>query len=426
MVKLVVRGVECYYDSVRVLEDVSFSVEAGDLVGVIGPNGSGKTTLLKTVSGVLKPRMGAVFLDSLEIHRLRRSEVAQRVAVVPQDSSATFNFTVLDMVLMGRTPYMGRMQSEDAGDLAVAEKAMKLTNTLHLAERLVTELSGGERQRVIIARALAQEPKVLLLDEPTLHLDINHQIEIMELLKRLCRESRLAVLAVLHDFNLAARYCDSLILLNRGRIAALGSCEEVLTSSNIEEAFGVKIIVKRHPATGFLYVAPLPKTQPTYKASKRLKVHIVCGGGSGGELMRILLEMGYKLSTGVLNVIDSDYEAAKALGVPVICEAPFSPITDENHRDNLNLIRKADVVLVTEVPFGHVNLKNLEAVREALKMGKKVVVVKGDPEKERDYTGGKAAAILKELEAREALFVESQEEALSTIETLEREGERAV
>lgn len=420
MVRLVIRGVDCYYDSVRVLENVSFSMRSGELVGVIGPNGSGKTTLLRTISGVLKPRMGTVLLDDLEIQRLRRLEIAQKVAVVPQNSSATFNFTVLDMVLMGRNPYIGRMEKEDAEDLAVTEKAMRLTNTLHLSERLITELSGGERQRVIIARALAQEPKVLLLDEPTLHLDINHQIEVMELLKKLCKESGLAVLAVLHDFNLAARYCDSLVLLNKGKIAAIGFCEDVLTSKNIEEAFGIKVIVKHHPVTGFLYVAPLPKTQPAHKPSKRLKIHLICGGGSGGELMRILLELGYKVSTGVLNVIDSDYEAAKALGVPVICEAPFSPITEENHRDNTSLIGKGDIVLITEVPFGHINLRNLEAAREALKMGKKVVVIREPQGKKRDYTGGKATAILEELKAGGAIFVENQEKALIIIENIER------
>ena len=188
MVDLKIEGVDCSYDSVKILENVSFSVQTGNFLGILGPNGSGKTTLLKSISRVLKPRKGAVLLDEINIYKIKPVEVARKLAVVPQESSIGFSFTVQNVVLMGRNPHLGRFESESPEDIAIAKKAMEYTGTLHLANRLVTELSGGERQRVIIARALTQQPKVLLLDEPTTHLDISNQLEIMDLIKQLCVE----------------------------------------------------------------------------------------------------------------------------------------------------------------------------------------------------------------------------------------------
>ena len=186
MVLLNVDGVECRYGSVKVLEDVSLSVKGGDFVGILGPNGSGKTTLLKSISRILKPHKGTILLDEADIYSLKSVDVAKQMAVVPQDTSIGFNFAALDIVLMGRNPHMKRFQMESEKDMAVARKVMNLTNIWHLAERPINELSGGEKQRVIIARALAQEPKILLLDEPLTHLDIANQLEIMDLVKDLC------------------------------------------------------------------------------------------------------------------------------------------------------------------------------------------------------------------------------------------------
>ena len=177
LVLLNVDGVECRYGSVKVLEDVSLSVKEGDFVGVLGPNGSGKTTLLKSISRTLKPHRGTILLNDADIYSLKSEEVARQMAIVPQDTSIGFSFSALDVVLMGRNPHMSRFQMESERDVAIARKAMALTNTWHLAERPINELSGGEKQRVIIARALAQEPKILLLDEPMTHLDIINQLE---------------------------------------------------------------------------------------------------------------------------------------------------------------------------------------------------------------------------------------------------------
>ena len=419
MVTLRISGIDCYYGSIKALENITFSVKEGEFLGVLGPNGSGKTTLLRAISRTLKPRVGTVFLNDIDIYDMKSKEVARNVAVVPQEAIATFDFTALDIVLMGRNPYIDRFRMESREDLAIAKRVMELTNTWHLADRRVNELSGGEKQLVIIARALTQEPKVLLLDEPTTHLDINHQIEIMDLLREICKEKELVVLAVFHDFNLATRYCDSAMLLNSGRIFSIGPIDTVLTDENIKKVFQVNMIVKRHPITNLLYIVPLSTSRPKIPPSKDIIVHIICGGGTGSPIMETLLEHGYGVTTGVLNTLDTDYDTACTLGIPVVNEAPFSPITEEAHKANLARMDEASAIIVGNVPFGYGNLKNLEAAKVALERGKTIIVVEESPIQQRDFTNGRAQSLIRELKSKGAITVESYREALSVLEALE-------
>lgn len=247
--KLKIRGLDFSYDSVKALESVSLEANEGEILGVIGPNGSGKTTLLKCINLTLKPKAGVVLIGEEEVLNMERKKIAREVAIVPQSSSISFPFTVLDVVLMGRIPHLSRLGREGERDLKVVEEAMRATDTLSFANRLIDELSGGELQRVIIARALAQEPSILLLDEPTLHLDINHQLEILKLIRKLTGEEGLATIMVSHDLNLAARYSDKLLLLNAGRVYSAGSIGEVLTPENIKNTYKVKVEVRHHEAT---------------------------------------------------------------------------------------------------------------------------------------------------------------------------------
>jgi iron complex transport system ATP-binding protein len=412
-----VDGVECRYGSVKVLEDVSLSVKGGDFVGILGPNGSGKTTLLKSISRTLKPHKGTILLNEADIYSLKSVDVAKQMAVVPQDSSIGFSFAALDVVLMGRNPHMTRFQMESEKDVVIARKAMQLTNTWYLAERPINELSGGEKQRVIIARALAQEPKILLLDEPMTHLDIINQLEIMDLVKEFCVKEELIVLAVFHDLNLAARYCTSAILLKNGKIFSAGSLDEVLTSENIKSVFRVNAIVKKHLVTNFLYVIPLSpqKSSPSRKCS----IHLICGAGTGTALMKILLDEGYSVTAGVLNVLDTDFETAQFLKIPVTTEAPFSPITGKTHKANLAMIGKASMVVLASVPFGYGNLQNLKAAKEALSWGVPTFVIEEVPIESRDFTQGKAKVLLMELKNKGAVFVKNQNELLSLLNVSE-------
>ena len=406
MVLLNVDGVECRYGSVKVLADVTFSVKEGDFVGILGPNGSGKTTLLKSISRTLKPNVGTILLNKTDIYTLKSLDVAKQIAVVPQETSIGFSFTALDIVLMGRNPHIGRFQMETEKDVAVAKKAMVLTNTWQFAERPINELSGGEKQRVIIARALAQEPKVLLLDEPLTHLDIINQLEIMDLVKELCVKEGLIVLAVFHDLNLAARYCDAGVMLKNGQVFSAGTLSEILTSESIKGVFNVDAIVKKHLVTNSVFVIPL--SAPKSPLTRKCAVHLICGAGTGTSLMKILLDEGYSVTAGVLNVLDTDYETAQFLKIPVTTEAPFSPITEKTHKANLDMISKASKVVLTSVPFGYGNLQNLEAAREALARGIPTFVIDEVPIEKRDFTKGKAKALLMELQSKGAVFVTSQ------------------
>ena len=393
------------------------TVKEGDFLGIIGPNGSGKSTLLKSISRSLKPHKGAILLDNKDIYALKSAELAKQMAVVPQDNTISFSFTALEVVLMGRNPHMSRFQMETEDDMAIARKAMDLTNTWHLASRPVNELSGGERQRVIIARALAQKPKILLLDEPLTYLDIINQLEIMDLVKSLCVKEHLIVLAAIHDLNLAARYCNTAILLSKGKIFSAGILDEVLTSENIKSVFRVDAIVKKNLVTNSLYIIPLspPKSSPL----KNCAIHLICGAGTGTALMKILLEEGYSVTAGVLNVLDTDFETAQFLNISVTSEAPFSTITEKTRKDNLEMISKASTVVVTSVPFGHGNVQNLEAAIEALKKGIPVFVIDEVPIERRDFTKGQAIALFGNLKELGAVFVKNQEELLHLLNVSE-------
>ena len=422
MVVLTIDGVDCAYGSIDILKDVSFAVESGQFLGILGPNGSGKTTLLKSISRVLKPKKGAILIDEKDIYSMKTVDVAKQLAVVPQETPVTFDFTALEVVLMGRNPHLPRFKMESTQDLDIAKKSMELTRTWDFAGRLVTELSGGERQRVIIARALTQEPQILLLDEPTTHLDISNQLEIMDLIKHLCETNKMLIVAVFHDFNLAARYCDSIILLKDGKIVAVGKSDETLTSENVKIVFSVDAIVKKHPITGQLHVIPM--SRPIIQQHKSLVVHLICGGGTGSLVMKTLLDEGYRITAGVLNFLDTDQDTAQLLAIPTTNEAPFSPITDEAHKANLQMISKADILVVTPTQFGDGNLRNLDAAETALENGTPTIILDDGPIEERDFTHGKATEYLKTLKNKGAKTVKNIKELVQFINVLENKNNK--
>jgi iron complex transport system ATP-binding protein len=253
-------GSICFrYHQDWVLQDISFQVRGGEFVGLIGPNGSGKTTLLKILYRLLTPQRGEVHFGHLSLRRMSRREIAKKIAVVAQETYPAFPFRVIELVLMGRSPYLGHLMFESQRDLEVARKAMEWTDILPLADRSIDELSGGERKRVFIARALAQEPEVILLDEPTANLDIHHQAEFLDLILSLNREKGLTILMASHDLNLASEYCDRLIFLQNGKIYKTGSPEEVMTRENIEKVYGCEVWIDRNPVSGMPRVSLLRK-----------------------------------------------------------------------------------------------------------------------------------------------------------------------
>jgi iron complex transport system ATP-binding protein len=244
-----------------VLDDVSMAVARRSRVGLLGPNGSGKTTLLRLVGGMLEPLSGSVLLEGRSVRSINRRDLAKRIAVVPQETHSTFDFTVLDMVLMGRYPHLGPLELEGVDDMTIAREALRATDTTALEARQFATLSGGEKQRVVIASALAQGSDLLLLDEPTASLDVGYQFEIASLLRRLNARLGTTMIVSTHDLNLAAALCEQIVLLKSGRVVAQGLTTETLTAENIRLLYDVDADVRFHDRAGHLTVVPIGRSR---------------------------------------------------------------------------------------------------------------------------------------------------------------------
>lgn len=402
------------YGTTPVLKGIHLRLWRGEMVGLLGPNGSGKSTLLRVLSGVLKPQRGQVWLEGQPLSQLRAKEVAQRLAFVPQREEVAFGFTAWEVVLLGRAPYIGWWGKERVEDLQATRRAMERTDSLSLAERTFSTLSGGERQRVVLARGLAQETPLLLLDEPLTHLDVAHQVGTLSLLRQLNREEGLTVLAALHDINLASEFCDRLIVLRQGQMVADGTPSEVITPALLARVFGLDAWVRVNPATGRPHVLPRTLQHVEAQAGNGRWVHVVCGGGTGAAWIGTLAQAGWHLSVGVLHLLDSDEEIAQELGAEVITEAPFTPISPESLALLRDALAKAEAILVAPVAFGHGNIANLQSVEEAQKAGKRVLLADCNWQ-ERDFTGGAAMQVIERLKANGAQVVASPEEALALL-----------
>lgn len=421
--KIQVKELYAGYNGSCILSGISLELNSADFVGVIGPNGSGKTTLLRAMSRALHPSGGTITLDGRDIYSIPARDFARRVAVVPQDTFIAFDFSVLEITLMGRSPRLGRFTVESTKDLDIALHALERTVTAHLKDRPIQALSGGERQRVMLARALAQEPEVILLDEPTSHLDISFQFEIMDLVKSLNRERGLTVLAVLHDLNLASQYCDSLLMVGQGQVQSSGTPEDVITADNIRRVYGAEVWVRKHPTNHRPYVIAgvRPKSAgPSEQFDNPPRVHVVGGGGTAAPVLAKLARRGYAVTCGVLAKGDADQEVAEALDIEHVSQPLFAAIAPEAHQRHLELVGETEVVVLTDVAVGHGNLLNIEAVQEAANMGRPVVMLRPETAHDRDFTGGEASRIVQGLLAGGAISSASVDDLLSAVEEIVR------
>ncbi|MFC6991559.1 heme ABC transporter ATP-binding protein [Haladaptatus sp. GCM10025707] len=383
-----IDGISVSFGPVDVLNAISANVEAGTFVGLVGPNGAGKTTLLRAINGAIDPDSGTVAVDGQNVHDLSAKAASRLVATVPQDTSVAFPFPVRDIVAMGRHPYQSRFDRQTTADANAVDRALARTQTEQFADRNIDELSGGERQRVILARALAQETPVLLLDEPTASLDINHQVRTLELVSDLVAEGKTAVAAI-HDLNLAAHYCDELLLLADGQMLAAGAPESVLTEEALASAFDTRAVVARHPVTHSVYVTALPERG----ASRDAHVHVIGGGGTSSRLQYLLSAAGYEVTVGVLNEGDSDLETARLLGLETVVEAPFAPLSDETIAAAREFVREADVTVLADVEIGIGNQPILDLAGAA----DRLLVVEERPFAERNYAGSAASIAYRDL-----------------------------
>jgi len=392
-----VENVSFGYDLKQVLKEIDFSIGKGSFFCLVGPNGSGKSTLLKVISSALKPREGVVMLENMDTSRLKKREIAKVLSFVPQNTSLEFDFKVMDVVLMGRYPYLSKLRGETQEDIEIAEKAMKYTNTAHLKDRSFMELSGGERQRVILAQALTQQPRVILLDEPVSHLDLQHQVEILNLIKKMCLDNKLTAVTVLHDLNMASAYGDYIVMLKDGRIVHRGTPFETLTAANIKEIFNTDVYVSVSPVGNKPYIYTL--TKPSI-VKKGIKVHVICGGGSGSEVIGRLHTAGFDLSSGVLSIGDLDWKISRENDADIAEEAPFQDISDEAYERNKKLAGEADAIVLAPLYLGKANIRNLKLLMEEELSDKPVFILQDESFIKRDYTGGYASEIYESIKAK--------------------------
>lgn len=385
------------YGERPILREVSLTIERGALTALLGPNGSGKTTLVRVLARVLRPHSGQCLLEGQPFDQISPVRFAQQVAYAPQESPPDMGFTVAELVMMGRYPHQKGFWGVSARDWEAVHRAMEFAGIAHLATRRVGELSGGERQRIHLARALAQQANYLLLDEPTAHLDLRHQVQILHAIRQHALEQQKGVLAVLHDLNLASEYADYVALMHEGQIVAYGTPEAVFDPAILESVYHTPTLVRRNPLTGKPLVFALTPQTPLTLEPNAPCAFVIAGGGTGAELYYALLEQGWRVCTGVLNLLDTDEEIARALQLEHLTEPPFSPISEPNFQRACQLARGAHAVVIADVPFGHGNLRNLEVALHAQQAGVPVYALCERPFEKRDYTHGQATALWNQL-----------------------------
>lgn len=403
------------YGDHPVLKDVSFSVQEGEFVGIIGSNGTGKSTLIKCISGLISLDGGTISICGKDHAQMKNRERARMVAVVPQSYYVEYDFTVEDIVMMGRNPYLGMHKKETLEDYEIVNNAMRITNTEMFRGRLYNELSGGERQRVILARAIAQTPDIILLDEPTSALDVHHQIEVMELISELNKTEHMTVISVLHDINMASRFCHRMILLQDGVVNADGTPQEIINRENMEELYDMKLMIRESSMFHKPEIIPI-RVIKEKRSRNHLHIHVICGGNGAVRILEELDDREYQVTVGVLNQGSEDWAVCKELGLTCVEESPFTPISEEKQQENLELMKQADIILVADVPFGVSNLRNLEGLEQ---VPGKIFFHRNSLS--NDFTDGKLVPLLKKLgEVKDVTYVGDHDEFLSLLKEEEK------
>jgi iron complex transport system ATP-binding protein len=383
------------------LHDLGLEIPQGQFVALTGPNGSGKTTLIRSLLGFLVPDVGSVELFGTPVERLSFRERARQVAWVPQEEVLRDDVPLRQYVLYGRYPYLRPLDRETTADLALAQRVLAEVGLAERANDGILSISGGERQRAILARALAQETPLLLLDEPTSHLDIGHQLDLLSRVRTLSRHGSVTVLAALHDLNLAARYADRIVVLSRGRRVADGAPRDVLSEDLLARVWGVAAELAVDARSGLPYLLPrslITETPPAPSSLSAGPVHVVGGGGAAAPLLRALTDAGYRVTAGALHLLDTDAETADSLGVVAAIEAPFAPLGPDVRARHRVLLGEARVIVVAPFAVGPSNLANLEDVIPFARTTP-VILQAPAPGARLDFAGGAALRVRDALEA---------------------------
>ncbi len=399
---LTCAGVQVAYGTRTALAGVDLVARTGEFVALAGPNGSGKTTLLRAVLGFVPVTQGSISVLGTPVPDLSVRERARRIAWVPQEEGARDDVPLREYVLYGRYAHLRPLERESDADRASAERALAEVGLGDRPTDGILSLSGGERQRAVLARALVQDAPILLLDEPTAHLDIGHQLDLFERVRRLARRNGVTVVAAVHDLNLAARFADRIVVLSRGRKVADGRPPDVLSPELLERVWGIVAELRKEPRSGIPYLVPFRPSVAAAPPAPTLgpgPVHVVGGGGAASPVLRALVDAGYRVTAGVLNLLDTDQETAQELGVPTAVEVPFAPISAEARAAGRDLMAGARLIVVAPFPVGLSNLSNLTDVA-ALAGRIPVVLLARGPPATWDYAGGDGVRSIEDLRSR--------------------------
>ncbi len=340
----------------EVLRNVFLKARAGEILGILGPNGSGKTTLLKTLAANLKPLKGVVYVESRKIHEIKPIELAKLLSITLTERVDAGFLTGFEVVSLGRYPYVDAFGRLNNADVNAVREALKLVNAENLANKLFSEMSDGERQKIMIARALAQQPRIMLLDEPTSFLDAKHKVEIMLLLRRIANEKGIAIVLTTHDIELALRVCDRVVMIRNGKIVVEGHPEEAISEDVVRDVYEIGS-ARFDPSIGSFEI--------TGRKDTDAKVHIVCGGGSGANVMRLLAKKGVPFTAGVVHEGDVDCCVARLIAAKAVCEEPYTEIGERAFERALKLAKISDLVIDTGFIVGSINRRNLELLNSS-------------------------------------------------------------
>jgi iron complex transport system ATP-binding protein len=394
------------YGDKKILENINLCIKENSFIGIIGPNGSGKSTFLQVLARSLSPDSGVILLKDQNLMSYPFRQFGQEIGFIPQENEIPFAYPVYDIVMMGRNPHIPRFRQPSEKDHEIVKHALELTGTGDLAEREITSLSGGERQRVLIARVLAQDSDILLLDEPFAHLDLHHQHELFRLMRDATRGNK-TVIGIFHDINLAATYCDHLIVLYEGKVFATGTPEEILQENLLKEIFKIQPVIRDNPISGTPYIYVSEKNVST--SSTLPEVHIISGGGFGSSLISRLNSLGCRITCGILSENDSDYQIAERLGLGIIYEPPFTEISKRSEELLQERLKFADWIIMTGMPVGRGNYANIQALEKV--SPEKIIIFSPDINAGiQDYTGGKATELISSLKEKGTVFIEDIKE----------------
>lgn len=362
------------YNNKVVISNINVEVKNGEILCLLGSNGAGKTTLLRSLSKLISPIKGEIYLNGVNISCISRKALSKKMALVLTNRLLGDLMTVQDIVNIGRYPYTGFFGNLSKKDLIMVDEALESVDALHLKKRYFDELSDGEKQKVLVARALVQEPEIIILDEPTTHLDIKHRLELINILKKLSKEKSISVILSLHEIDIALKSCDKVALIKNNKVIAYGQPEDVVDEDIINSLYelGDKNF---NSLLGSVEISNKSKNE----------VFIIGGGGKATPIYRAFTKKGIGLYSGIIHENDIDYEIGRTMGIKMFTESPFEPISDESFNLAIRNLNDSKIIIDTGFSVGETNKRNIDIIKEALKLDKKVYSFRNRDESKKYY-----------------------------------------